>query len=169
MRMRWGVADNGESASTETPVELGDSGDAIIGAGIVCLLRYLGVGLVVSRLEENRVGVSGRSRSTKLRSSGGAELGASVDEVLLLILNVSFVGLDDNDSSRASWVRCSHLPRTASILFVTRCEGVHLLAATDPTDEPVVFVRRLMLDCELARDNELVLLRDAVLSSKRVW
>jgi hypothetical protein len=46
----------------------------------------------------------------------------------------------------------------ASRLLVTRCVDVHLLGATDATDateEPVVFVRRLKVeDCELLLDND---------------
>lgn len=43
MRMRWGEDEDGESASTEIPVELGDSGDATMGSGKVRRLRYVGV------------------------------------------------------------------------------------------------------------------------------
>ena len=41
--MRPGVADVGESTSTTIPVLFGESGEAIIGAGIVCRFRYVGV------------------------------------------------------------------------------------------------------------------------------
>jgi hypothetical protein len=38
-----GVVDKWESASTKIPVEFGDRGDAMMGAGMVCLLRYFEV------------------------------------------------------------------------------------------------------------------------------
>jgi hypothetical protein len=41
--IRWGVVERWESASTMMPVEFGERGDAMIGAGMVCLLRYFGV------------------------------------------------------------------------------------------------------------------------------
>lgn len=41
--IRCGVVDKWESASTKIPVEFGDRGDAMMGAGIVCLLRYFEV------------------------------------------------------------------------------------------------------------------------------
>jgi hypothetical protein len=43
MRIRWGEGEDGESASTEIPVELGDSGEATMGSGKVRRLRYVGV------------------------------------------------------------------------------------------------------------------------------
>lgn len=41
--IRDGVEDTGESTSTLTPVLFGDRGDAMIGAGMVWRLRYVGV------------------------------------------------------------------------------------------------------------------------------
>ncbi len=41
--MRWGDVENGESASTDIPVVLGESGEATIGSGMVRRLRYVGV------------------------------------------------------------------------------------------------------------------------------
>lgn len=41
--MRWGDEEESESASTDIPVVFGDSGEAIIGSGIVRRLRYVGV------------------------------------------------------------------------------------------------------------------------------
>lgn len=62
MCIRNGVDDNWESASTTIPVELGDSGEVKMGAGIVCRLRYFGV-TYASFAEggDAEVGVSGRS------------------------------------------------------------------------------------------------------------
>lgn len=45
MRLVYGEKpdDGGSGFSTETPVELGESGDAMMGAGRVRRLRYVGV------------------------------------------------------------------------------------------------------------------------------
>lgn len=59
IRIRSGVVDTGDTASTVIPVLLGDRGDAIIGEGIVCLFRYFGV-LVIPVVEVKLV-VTGRS------------------------------------------------------------------------------------------------------------
>ena len=40
---------------------------------------------------------------------------------------------------------------------------------TDPTEEPVVLVRRLIFDWELLRDNGPAPLREDVRSNSRVW
>jgi len=41
--IRCGIVDRWESASTMMPVEFGERGDVMMGAGMVCLLRYFGV------------------------------------------------------------------------------------------------------------------------------
>jgi hypothetical protein len=56
--IRWGVMDRWESASTMIPVELGDRGEVMMGAGIVCLFRYLGV-IYGSLVEPTEEGVRG--------------------------------------------------------------------------------------------------------------
>lgn len=69
--------------------------------------------------------------------------------------------------------RSSHLPLAASILFPTRCDGVHRLAATRAAADPL----ELPVEMEPARDRlwlpvrarGLFPLREDVRSRRRVW
>lgn len=72
-------------------------------------------------------------------------------------------------SPAASLARSSHLPRTTSKLFATRCEGTHFLGLAEEPDVPVVFVRIPMPDCELLRESEVPLPLEVVRSRRRVW
>lgn len=65
--------DNGESTSTEMPVTLGDSGDAMIGAGKVRRFRWIGV-LRRSTSTGDLTGVGG-SRSNGLEETRAEALG----------------------------------------------------------------------------------------------
>lgn len=71
-------------------------------------------------------------------------------------------------SAASAFARSSHLPRTVSKLFTTRCDGVHRLAACNPFGlasglEPPARER------ELLRASGLTPLREDVRSRRRVW
>jgi len=146
--MRWGDIDAGESASTDIPVVLGDKGEAMIGDGMVCRFKYVGVRFSDEEPEfEESTDCCSRANEGDLTSS--------------------FIVADDDDeeaeaveepvgcSPEASRDRSSHLPRTASTLFDTRCDGVHLLG--DGLD-PVGLLVRIFIppppDSELWRERE---------------
>lgn len=138
--MRWGDAENGESASTDIPVVLGESGEAMIGSGMVRRLRYVGVW----------------GSGTDTDDTGAPEDGPLCEDVELLVvlgemfsstvdrgcgLEVARVGLELVSSASASRDRSSHFPLRISKLLLERCEGAHLLEVVDEFDEPVGVVR----------------------------
>ena len=149
------VIDSG--LTTETPVELGDNGDAIIGAGIVC--RLSAVGVTYGRSTTLSVLLRGVFRTSSRRESF---VGEGEDEVSRLV-RISMVEVlrVSNDSARA---RSSHFPLTASKLAPTRCVGAHLRVAVFPVGEAKI----PFASWELERDRE-PLPREVVRSSRRVW
>jgi len=143
-------------------VLLGDSGDAIIGAGIVRRFRYLGVGLSspLSEPVDWRSEKSGAVTGESIELLGDGK-GREDDE--------SLVGLADGPSCNASLARSSHLPRIVSKLAPVRCVGVHRRGdGVVPDDEPVESLRTLMLE-ELLLEREALFARDSVGSSRRAW
>lgn len=153
--MRFGVleektSDVGESDSTVTPVVLGDSGEAMIGEGsigIVRRFRYVGV-LCSSKLLVDFGGVLGIDANEEGWKSS---FGLKVLEVGDLVELGGLMEL--SSAAAASLDLSSHLPLTASRLFVTRCDGVHLLVLAGVDDPPVGVVKMLMPDCcELLRE-----------------
>ena len=165
-----GDADAERSDSIVMPVVLGDNGDAMIGAGIVRRFRYVGV-ILGSAYVNCFVGVVGR-KSDNAAGSLARSWGRSMPPIINgLVLEPSPFELSDEltlSSPAASIARSSHLPRTASKLFATRCEGAHFLGLAVEL-VPVVFVRIPMPVCELLRDNELPLPLEVVRSKRRVW
>lgn len=99
----------------------------------------------------------------------------SVNELLftpgcILFICSSYVNTSvgpGSSSKGASLARSSHLPRTASKLFVTRCEGAHLLVFIEEVEDPVGLVR--MLVWELLRERALPPPLEDVRSSNLVW
>lgn len=151
------VIDSG--LTTETPVELGDNGDAIMGAGIVC--RLSAVGVTYDRSRALSVLLLGVLRTSSRRESLVGE-GEDVRYEVSRLVRISMEGVlrVSKDSARA---RSSHFPRTASKLAPTRCVGAHLRVAVFPVGEANI----PLASCELDRDRE-PLPREVVRSSKRV-
>lgn len=87
-----------------------------------------------------------------------------------LLVPLSLEGLDGMLMSRgfSAFARSSHLPRTASRLLPTRCDGVHLLVLAGVTD-PLGLGNIPLLDCELLRESDPPPPREAVRSKSRVW
>lgn len=174
--MRFGAAKegDGESASTDMPVVLGDNGVAMIGAGIVRLLRYVGVRCTSSSLVGLEGGVDGRRSGRAMEPVGDMRPDDGYG-----LSPVNEVGEDTRtdvgEATRgcslfASRARSSHFPRTVSRLFVTRCEGVQRRVEAGVADEPVGCERMLIPpDWELLRERRPPPLREAVRSRRRVW
>jgi hypothetical protein len=115
-------------------------------------------------------GVVGRKSDSALKLA--ESWGESVLPVIggLLLEPSLFVGdISKMSSPAASLTRSSHLPRTASKLFPTRCDGAHFLGLAEGPGVPVVFVRIPIPDCELFLCNELPLPLEDVRSRRRVW
>lgn len=171
--MRWeveGLAENAdESPSTEIPVVFGESGEAIMGAGRVRRFKYIGVLCSSERGKALRGGLVDRcSDDVDDIDMASRRLPPYIGVLLPKSPLVGVLIEDKSSSPAASLVRSSHLPRVASRLFVTRCDGVHLLVLGG-FPEPVGLVRIPKPDCELLLERELPPPLEDVRSKRRVW
>lgn len=143
-----------------------------MGAGMVWRLRYVGVRCTSSALLVGLDGGVDGLRSGReiepdgeMRPDGGRSPVNEVGEDTR-----KDVG-ERGSSLFASRTRSSHLPRTVSRLFVTRCDGVQRRVEAGVADEPVGCVRILIPPpvWELLRERRPPPLREAVRSRRRVW
>lgn len=138
--MRWGVGvekaydvgESGFSFSTVIPVVFGDSGEAMMGAGIVCLFDG-GLGEYSYCPRSSREGDAwGKMKPSVVRVRVGVSYEGRVGEGVGKSDRVlSASGRLSAETPSAVLARSSHFPRTALIskLPPTRCVGVHLLVA----------------------------------------